>query len=187
MAKPFTNDSAAPGQQRRAWMVAAQAGDAEAYQALLEDAGRLLDAFFRSRLRDPQDRRDGVQDTLMLIHRARHSYDPARPFEPWLFAIAHHALVDHVRRRQRQIAREVLVEDLPEVVADPAPDPDTIRRLNEALRALPPAQHEAFRLLKIDGLPVQAAARRAGVASGTLRVRAHRAYKALRAALGGSA
>jgi RNA polymerase sigma-70 factor (ECF subfamily) len=59
-------------------------------------------------------------------------------------------------------------------------------RLDEALAKLPASQREAFEMLKLEGLTVEAAAERAGTTPGALKVRAHRAYKALRAMLGGS-
>ena len=74
------------------------------------------------------------------------------------------------------------VEELPE----PAGDADPARpRLAEALDRLPPAQREAFEMLQLEGLSVAAAAARVGITTGALKVRAHRAYKALRALLGG--
>ena len=113
------------------------------------------------------------------LHRARHTYDPARPFEPWLFALARHCAVDHGRRLRRR-TREVLVEDVPEVAVDDEPARPA---LVEALRALPRPQREAFTMLKLEGLSVGAAAARAGTTPGALKVRAHRAYKVLRAFL----
>ena len=41
------------------------------------------------------------------IHRVRHTYDPARPFLPWLRAIARARAVDLLRRNGRQAAREL--------------------------------------------------------------------------------
>ena len=63
----------------------------------------------------------------------------------------------------------------------PAPAPD-IERL---LTRLPQAQREAFAMLKLDGMTLEDAAGRAGVSVGALKVRAHRAYKALRKLIGG--
>jgi RNA polymerase sigma-70 factor (ECF subfamily) len=76
-----------------------------------------------------------------------------------------------------------LSADLPERAEgdSPAAPPD-IERL---LTRLPPAQREAFAMLKLDGMTLEAAAGRAGVSVGALKVRAHRAYKALRKLIGG--
>jgi RNA polymerase sigma-70 factor (ECF subfamily) len=168
--------------QRTQWMERAQGGDRAAYSALLEDVAPQLLRFLRRRVADPHELEDVHQDTLMALHRARHTYDPSRPFEPWLFAIARHVAIDHLRRRVTHASREVLVEALPE----PGVDADLARpRLEDALDRLPPAHREAFEMLQLEGLSVVAAAARVGITTGALKVRAHRAYKALRALLGG--
>jgi RNA polymerase sigma-70 factor (ECF subfamily) len=163
-------------------MALAQAGDHEAYRELLENLSASLSAFLRRRLFDPDEVADVLQETLMTLHRARHTYDPARPFEPWVFAIARHVLTDHVRRRARRGRVEVLADvELPDVSAsEPAASEDLLLR---ALEQLPHGQRQAFTMLKLEGLSVAAAAARAGVTHGALKVRAHRAYKALRALL----
>jgi len=161
-------------------MARAQAGDREAYRALLEEISPIVLGWLRRWLTDAEDLADVYQDTLVHLHRARHTYDPARAFEPWLFAIARNAAADHARRRRRR-ALETSVDDLPEVALEgEAFEP----ALADALRALPQPQREAFTMLKLEGLSVGAAAARAGISPGALKVRAHRAYKALRALLG---
>ncbi|MGT2467816.1 sigma factor (plasmid) [Mesorhizobium atlanticum] len=40
------------------------------------------------------------------MHSIRHTYDPARPFGPWLVAIANRRFVDRLRRQGRTRARE---------------------------------------------------------------------------------
>lgn len=183
MSKPLDDDPHAAGRQRATWMAAAQGGDVAAYRALLTDVAPMLESFVRRRLRHPEDCRDVVQDTLTLMHRARHTWDATRPFDPWLFAIARHALIDHLRRQQRRQAHEVSLDPLPEPAAEADHD-DGYRRLDEALAQLPPSQREAFEMLKLQGLTVDRAAAQAGITPGALRVRAHRAYQAIRAMLG---
>jgi len=34
----------------------------------------------------------------MAIHTRRHTYDPAEPLMPWVYAIARYKLIDHLRR-----------------------------------------------------------------------------------------
>jgi len=60
------------------------------------------------------------------------------------------------------------------------------RDLADALEQLPPAQREAFSLLKLDGMSLEVAAARTGISVGALKVRAHRAYRALKKILGGN-
>jgi RNA polymerase sigma-70 factor (ECF subfamily) len=165
---------------RAAWMAAAQSGDLDAYRTLLDDVRPLVRGFLRARVSDPDDAADALQETLINLHRARHTYDPSRPFEPWLLAIARHVAVDHVRRRVARSSREVLVDEMPsQSVAAPGLGFDLAR----ALRSLTPTQRQALELLAIEGLSVEAAAVRARTTPGALKVRAHRAGKVLRSAL----
>lgn len=165
------------GGARASWMQKALEGDREAYRLLLEDIRGDLVRYVRRRVHDPQEVEDIVQDILLVIHRARHSYDPTRAFEPWMYAIARNTTIDAGRRKTTRRKREVLTEELPEVAAG-AESSDA--PLLAALEKLPANQREAFSMLKIEGLSVEDAADRAGVTPGTLRVRAHRAYRSVR-------
>jgi len=162
--------------RRAALMAAAQLGDARSYGELLNDVGPMVFAFLRRRVRDADDCQDAYQDVLLALHRARHTYDPHRPLEPWLFAIARYVLSARERRARR--AFDVALAEPPEPAV--AADGDTRVRLEQAVRDLPRAQREAMVLLYVDGLPLEVAAERAGTTTGALKVRAHRAYRALR-------
>ena len=72
-------------------MGAAQDGDRAAYAALLHALLPLLDRVVQRRLRFLQaaDRDDLVQDILLSVHASRATYEPRRPFMPWLMSIAH--------------------------------------------------------------------------------------------------
>jgi RNA polymerase sigma-70 factor (ECF subfamily) len=157
-----------------------QDGDPEAYRALLDDIRPALLHLLRSWAADPDDLQDLVQEALMALHRARHSYDPARPLEPWMFAVTRYVALNHRRRNVRRASWQVLVDDPPERPDGRAPDPGRETRLEDVLARLSPGQREAFVLLKLEGLSVEDAARRAGTTAGTLKVRAHRAYQAIR-------
>jgi len=176
--EPTTSDR----RQRRAELMrGAQAGNQEMYRELLLDLGPLLERFVRRWTRDSPELDDVVQETLIAVHRARHTFDPRRPLEPWLFAIARHVAADHLRRRAARLAHEVAVERLPDVAA--AHDGEARHDLERALAGLPDGQREAFELLKLEGLSVEAGAARAGISPGALKVRAHRAYQTLKAML----
>src|SRR5262245_32209742 len=113
-----TDETARARSRRRAeWMARAQEGDRDAYRALLEDVRPLILGWLRRWLRDADAPADVSQGTLVQLPRARHTYAPARPFEPWLFALARHSAADHGRLRKRRM-REILVEDVPEIPID---------------------------------------------------------------------
>jgi RNA polymerase sigma-70 factor (ECF subfamily) len=165
-------------------MVAAQRGDARAYEHLLEALLPFVRGIVGSRLRDPAAAEDVTQEVLLSIHTARHTYRSERPLLPWVRAIARNAVVDQLRRAGRR--REV---ELDPVAHAPHETPDPLARrlspgLERALQSLPASQREAVTLLKVEGLSVTDAAARLGVSPGALKLRAHRGYRALRDLLG---
>ncbi|HEV7730672.1 MAG TPA: sigma-70 family RNA polymerase sigma factor [Candidatus Binatia bacterium] len=180
-----TAASVTRSEQRREWMIAAQSGDAQAYDAFVRDITPLLLTYLRRRLSNTDDAPDVLQDAFMNLHRSRHTYDPVRPVEPWAFTIALHAAVDH-RRRTPDASIHDELEGADQMVTDGRhgcgrlADLEGLVDFARAMQALPARQREAFELLQVDGLSVEAAAFRSGTTPGALKVRAHRAYKALR-------
>src|SRR4051794_6319559 len=79
-----------------------RAGDAPAWQQLIERfEGRLI-AFVDSRLRDRAASEDVVQDTFVGFLTSLPHYDEKRDLEAYLFSIAAHKLTDHLRKRGRR-------------------------------------------------------------------------------------
>ena len=76
-------------------MAAAQLGDANAYRTLLSELAVWLDVYYARRL-PPGMTDDTVRGVLLAIHATRHTYDPKRPFRPWLTAIARYTCVDRL-------------------------------------------------------------------------------------------
>ena len=159
-----------------------QQGDPDACRLLLDDIGPAITRFLRTRVAIDEIE-DVYQEVFMALFQARHTYEVGRPLEPWLFAIARNVAADHSRRRWARAGWEELTADLPDRTEgdSPIPSPD----IEALLTRLSPAQREAFAMLKLDGMTLEAAAGRAGVSVGALKVRAHRAYKALRKLING--
>jgi len=162
-------------------MARAQNGDREAFHALFEEIGPLITRFLRRRMGDRSELEDVCQEVLIGVYKSRHTYDSARPFEPWLFAIVRKVSFEHLCRNRRQAGSEVQTDDLAEVHVDGGAN--LAVELRQALERLPPAQMEAVNLTKVLGLSVEEASRRAGTSVGSMKVRVHRAYEALKRSL----
>src|SRR6516164_2580003 len=112
-----------------AWMRAAMAGDASAYQQLLVSLAPHIRAVARSRCRRfgaPEGEvEDLVQEVLLTIHLKRGTWDQSRPIGPWVAAIARHKLIDLLRRK-RHIT--VPIEDLVDSLQDEDPKPKVSTR-----------------------------------------------------------
>ena len=169
-------------------MARAQNGDADAYRRLLEDATPYLRSLVRRHRDLSGETEDVVQDILLTLHAVRHTYDPGRPFGPWLVAIARRRIVDRLRRRGRVAAAETSLEPEHETIAATGTNiPVTVarrRELEEAIAALPAGQRQAVLLLKLQGMSLKEAALESGMSIAALKVASHRAIKALRVMLG---
>lgn len=171
-----------------ALMAAAQTGNVRAYDSLLRECLPLLRAICRRRLLNPAEAEDAVQDTLLTLHQVRHTYDPARPFRPWLAAIAERRAIDRLRRHGRRGAREVELSAAEHVATAEAHQGEAriaARQLRDAVAELPQAQRNALQLTKIQDLSLADASQRAGTTVGAMKVATHRALHSLRRRFGG--
>ena len=159
--------------------VRAQHGDADAYEQCLVGLTTELRAYVRARAGDVPWVDDVVQETLLLIHEAKHTYDRQRSFAAWFYAIARNRLIDEFRRATRRRAREVTMELLPEPVTI-VPDPGDRDALEKALARLPQRQRHIITAMKFDGESVRDIAVRTGMTQSAVKVMAHRGYKLLR-------
>lgn len=167
-----------------ALMARAQDGDRGAYRRLLRDITPYLRTLAARKLDNPADVEDAVQEVLLAIHEIRHTYDPARPFGPWLATIARYRLVDRIRREERNRAKVRKLATM-RATSDPGETnkPDETEEhgnLSSAIDMLPPGQREAIRLLKLEELTLKQAALQSGLSVGALKAATHRAMLTLR-------
>jgi RNA polymerase sigma-70 factor (ECF subfamily) len=160
---------------RRA-MVRVLDGDKQAYRFVLEESRRWLLGFYRRRVA-PQMIDDLVQETLVSVHSKRQSFDPARPYLPWLAAIARYRWIDALRKMRD-------TEELhPEEVASEEDDGAVVARLSieRLLSHLPAGQANAIVLTRIEGRSVAEAAQISGQSESLIKVNVHRGLRKLAA------
>ena len=151
-------------------MVASQAGNAAVYRRLLTEIGVWLRRYYGRRL-PPGMVDDAVQDTLLALHVKRHTYDPARPFEPWLAAVARHKWIDRLRS-MKSAATVALDDDI--AVPDHGDAVIHAHSLEALLTELKPAQSDVIRLVKLQGLSIEEASVRTGQSISLVKVNIHR-------------
>ena len=175
-----------PDQRRAAWMAAAQGGDRRAYERLLADSVALIRAAARRRGVAFDHLDDVVQETLLTVHRVRHTYDPTRSYDAWLTAIANRRAVDalrsHGRRDRRELHDEMAVDNHPDIddASAAAENEQRAQRLRDLIETLPPGQREAIEQMGLRERSLSEAAELTGRNTGALKVNLHRALKALR-------
>jgi RNA polymerase sigma-70 factor (ECF subfamily) len=125
---------------------------------------------------------DLVQEILIGLHRKRHTWDPARPFLPWLHAITRYKLIDFLRHRRRDALRRVdlPLEDWLEIVETPADEATrSTWEVDRHLSVLAVSQRKIVRAIALEGASVRKVARGLATSEGAVRVMLHRAIRRL--------
>ncbi|MEP7063023.1 MAG: sigma-70 family RNA polymerase sigma factor [Betaproteobacteria bacterium] len=165
-------------------MAHAQAGEQDAYKRLLQEIAPYVHSLAKKCHRNPSDVEDSVQDVLLTVHAVRHTYDPTRPFGPWLVAIANRRITDRLRRQGRTTARETTLTTEHETFAAPEANyhesMSDARALQKAIERLPQGQRDAIKLLKLQEMSLKETATVSGMSVAALKVATHRAIKSLR-------
>jgi RNA polymerase sigma-70 factor (ECF subfamily) len=159
---------------------------ADLYSAL---APRLL-SYLRRCAGDPATASDLLQQTMLQLHLTRGRFLRGANVVPWAFAIARRVAIDEARRSRRRIGPvpHVFYEGNDEPLSSATAEEELhaaqlAHTASEELARLPEPQRTVFRLIRIEGLSVREVAQRLGTSANAVKLRAHRAYLALRAAL----
>ncbi|MDY7544740.1 sigma-70 family RNA polymerase sigma factor [Glaciimonas sp. CA11.2] len=164
------------------YMARTQGGDGDAYCLLLEQVTPYLRVLASRQIENGSDVEDVVQDILLTVHTVRHTYDPARPFGPWLVTIANRRIIDKLRRQGRCSVHEEPLAPEHETFStrnlhEEAVDASMLR---DAVGRLPARQRDAIQMLKLEEMSLAEAASASGISVSALKVATHRALKNLR-------
>jgi len=162
-------------------MVSAQAGNESDYRRLLTELTAVIYNFLRGRFGNQHFIEDCVQETLIGIHQARHTYDVNRPFRPWLFAIVRHKAIDTLRKQytRQKVARQFTGEQ--EVLSQTSQRSNVENEIfkDRLLDSLSEEFREALVLTKFFGFSVAETAEKLGISKSLVKVRVHRAIRKL--------
>ena len=161
----------------------ARRGDHDAFAALAGASLFRLDAAARLILRDPDQAKDAVQQTLVRAWRDLPTLRSPDRFDAWLHRLLYRACIDEARRlRRHRVDVELtpihspLVRDMTSAINDRDQLERGFSRLEPEARALIVLHHYL-------DLPLQEVAFALGIPLGTAKSRLHRALQAMRAAL----
>lgn len=170
-------------------LAAAQEGDGVAYREFLKAILPFARSIARRTLNGDEAVEDAVQDSLLTLHRVRHTYRPGLSVKPWLAAIVTRRAIDIARRRGRIQAREHFDPGRYETFPDPeAKQPETgdsTLRMKQMMAELTPKQKQAIELVKLKEMSLAEASMASGQSIASLKVNVHRAIQRLRFRFGG--
>jgi RNA polymerase sigma-70 factor (ECF subfamily) len=175
----MTGPSESARAEERSLVIAAQAGNNDAFASLVRLHQRRAYAVCRAIVLTHEDAEDAVQDGFLHAYKALGRFLPDQPFGAWLFRIMANASLDLVRRRKVRDA-----DELPDTLALPFRDPgeaDELRtRLQKALATLGERQRAVIVLHDIEGFTHGEIGGMLGIPEGTARSDLHHARAALR-------
>lgn len=177
-ASPLAPDDSARVEEERVLVTRIRAGETEAFETLYRRyAGGILNLTFRM-VRDRAEAEDLTQDVFIQAYRRLESFEGRSKFGTWLYRIAVHKTLDHLKSRQskQQQRNAPLTDRLPDPMRVDANGLD----LEKAIRALPPSPKAAFLLNKVEGYDYREVSEIMGIAIGTAKSHVHRARMRLR-------
>ncbi len=166
-------------QRWRQLMIESLRGEQPPYEQLLDEIGNVLDGYLRLRFGQLDVIEDCVQECLIAIHQAKHTYNPKRAFRPWMFTIAKHRTIDILRQRSSRIK-------LVELAENKYPSQSDLENINgvidglRILQSLKTNHREAVVLTKYAGMTTLEAASWLGVSESAIKSRLRKGLHILR-------
>ena len=157
------------------------AGDGQAFDHLVRRYSRGMLAVAWEFTGTLEEAEDILQETFFRALRSLESFDPRRPFPPWLFTILRNVARNVAKARGRWTLVPV-PEELPSGDMDPEralEQRDSMDKVEEALSRLSPMQRACFRLCEGEGYSSSEVGVMLGVNESTVRVHLHRARRVL--------
>jgi RNA polymerase sigma-70 factor (ECF subfamily) len=167
-------------------MCAERRGETVAYERMLKEVATTLRRSLAPRLVrvgiGAHEAEDLVQEILMGLHGKRHTWDPARPFLPWLHTITRYKLIDFMRHRRGDTRRRVdlALEDWLEIVECSTHEANRFTwEVDRHLAVLPVNQRRIVRAIAVEGASVRSVAQGLATSEGAVRMTLHRAIRRL--------
>ncbi len=159
-------------------------GNKDAYKEFLLKTSKILNQYFSKKVFNKSYVEDLIQETLISIHKAKHTYDPAMPILNWIYAIAYRRYIDFIRKDSRiknfVIYTETFTNFSSNLNYNNEETYDNLNRINSVLEHMSEREQAIIRLLKIEKYSIKEAAKILHLSESALKVAAHRAYKKLK-------
>ena len=178
--------------QLKSQMIAALAGDREAYRCFLGKVGQIVKSYLlkssRSWKGSPERVEDLTQEVLLSIHKKRETYETSLPILPWIYAIARYRLIDSIRSDAAQKLRALDWDENIEELAMQAPEEtgggsaalEVAEELHDVMESLTEKQKKILVMAKLEEVPLDEIARQVGISLSNVKVTIHRTLQALR-------
>jgi RNA polymerase sigma-70 factor (ECF subfamily) len=155
----------------------------ERFLALLEEHRKILYKVASSYCRNPEDRRDLIQEIVAQLWRSFGRFDDRYRFSTWMYRIAMNVAISFYRSHSRRTRGTVPIEDsgLDLVAAEPEPEEvsDDVRLLHQFISQLDEL-NRALIILYLDGNSYDTIAEILGISTTNVATKLSRIKEKLR-------
>ncbi len=165
-------------------LLAGLAGDAAAYAAFLNQLSPILRRVIGRKI-PASDVEDVLQEVLISIHKARHTYDGNRPVMPWIIAITSFRVTDHLRKTYSEMRhKSVDIADYENLLEAVTENTDETESINEMLDGVGVRERKILSMMHVEGYTAKQVGAQLGMKESAVKVAAHRAIKKIREKFG---
>lgn len=165
-------------------LLAGLAGDRVAYADFLSQLSPILRRVIGRKI-PMGDVEDVLQEVLISIHKARHTYDGERPLMPWVIAITSFRVMDCLRKTYSDMRHsQVDIADYENVLTAVTETPDENESIHEMLEGVGQRERNILSLMHVEGYTASEVGSQLGMKESAVKVAAHRAIKKIRQRLG---
>ena len=155
-------------------------GNQTAYAEFLKKISSLLRPFVAKKITSA-DVEDVLQEILISIHKARHTYDGERPIMPWIISIARFRIADYLRKYYAQMRHKAVDnEEMENIFADVTDDVFDNESIDELLEEVTSQNKQILTLMHVEGYTAKEVGAKIGMNESAVKVAAHRAIKKIR-------
>lgn len=182
----FTSFFMTPNKEEklRDLLIQALGGDQNAYRTFLIEIIPILRAFLSKKVQNSSDVEDLIQETLISIHKALHTYNRNLSVFKWIFAISYRRYVDFIRKNSKREKIKIQVETIADFPTNREKELikqyEQNNRIESVLSLLNEKEQRIFRMLKIEKFSIKEASKLLNLSENALKVAAHRIYKKIK-------
>lgn len=167
----------------------AQSGDKEAFATLVQQYSKNVYNLAYRMTGNREDAMDVTQEVMFRAYRALASFEPDRPFLPWIYRITWNICADRGRKKGRS-PQEDSMDEMEEGAArlpssSPSPDDEYEHKeiagvLEKAIAELPDGYRELIVMFHMDGLSIKEVSNVTGMKETVIKNRLYRGRQMLR-------
>ncbi len=164
-------------------IISGNAGNQSAYKEFLIQITPIIRSVVTKKI-VPADVEDVLQEILISVHKARHTYDGMRPIMPWLMAIIRFRMIDHLRKHYAQMRHKTSdIEELKDVLADVTSQHDKDELVSDLFQGIDAKNKQILTMMHVEGYTAKEIGTKINMNESAVKVAAHRAIKKIRTKL----